>query len=913
MRRTRSRRASGWKPNINDFTVLSQEGTVVTGISRNASRSIRCTLPFRPARSAGTIGAAIGNAACRASSRLIAAAVVVLALGLASPAQVQAQDVLVGNVDQSAGGNASLAKKDYAQGFTTGSAGAQLSSVRVDFHTGGTDNFDQVFVRLVESSSFTPTGTTVTSLGLHGGLPIVPVTGENTLVPPHGRVVNLEPNTAYFLVFSAGSSTTTAKLAITHSADEDSGGESGWVIANLAQSKPHGPAGTESWNSLDRGAVKIQLRTPTPLYLTVSDAEGNEEDTDPTLDFVVRLVGTLPGSSGKVAVSYEALSGTATVGRDFWPPSDAAPFKLTNSSRQKTISVPIIDDRVEDSGEWMKLVVTRAYLTYQTIGELGSTIDHSGLLATQSPGIGTIYNSEEEPSELSVADAEATKEDDATLDFVVTLDPAAAETVTVDYATSDGTATAGSDYTATSGTLTFDAGDASKTISVPIIDDTVDDGGETLTLTLTNASGADIAGAEATGTIQNNETATTPLTASFADMPASHDGDEFSFRVSFSQPVASRRRVVRNAFAVTGGSVSGLVRVGGQSDLWTIKVEPSSNGETTIELPAGRGCDSGGICTEDGWTLSNALSATVAGPVGISVADARVEEAAGAVLGFAVTLSRAASGTVTVDYGTTDGSAQAAVDYTAASGTLSFQAGESSKTIEVAVLDDSHDEGEETLTLTLSNASGGRISDRNATGTIENQDALPRALIARFGRTAAVHIVNQVEERVNAPRAPGFDGRVAGRQINRNMGQDFALDFLQQLGGGAGYGHNIGQPQGRMNAAGGNDPRFGNGGHDIKPRTANRNRGGDEPERDAGAAPGRRLRERHEHGARKRATAGRLELRAQPRNVQRRRALLLEPQRAVAVLRPGRRPSAARAPDVRCWTVMSRRSSEFVS
>ena len=67
-----------------------------------------------------------------------------------------------------------------------------------------------------------------------------------------------------------------------------------------------------------------------------------------------------------------------------------------------------------------------------------------------------------------------------------------------------------------------------------------------------------------------------------------------------------------------------------------------------------------------------------------------------------------------------------------------------------------------------------------------------------------MHIVEQVEERVNAPRAPGFDGRVAGRQINRNMGQQFALDFLQQLGGGAGYGQNHGEPEGRMNAAGGN-------------------------------------------------------------------------------------------------------------
>ena len=104
------------------------------------------------------------------------------------------------------------------------------------------------------------------------------------------------------------------------------------------------------------------------------------------------------------------------------------------------------------------------------------------------------------------------------------------------------------------------------------------------------------------------------------------------------------------------------------------------------------------------------------------------------------------------------------------------------------MLDDSHNDGEETLTLTLSNASSGVLTDATATGTIENHDAMPRALIARFGRTAAVHIVEQVEARVNAPRRPGFDGRVAGREINRNMGREFALDFLRQLGGQAGYG-----------------------------------------------------------------------------------------------------------------------------
>ena len=144
------------------------------------------------------------------------------------------------------------------------------------------------------------------------------------------------------------------------------------------------------------------------------------------------------------------------------------------------------------------------------------------------------------------------------------------------------------------------------------------------------------------------------------------------------------------------------------------------------------------------------------------MADASVEEAAGASLAFVVTLRRAASGTVTVDYSTADGSAQAGVDYTAATGTLSFHAGESSKTIPVAVLDDAHDEGEETLTLTLSNVSGGRLTDSEATGTIKNRDPLPRALLARFGRTAAVHVAEQVDERIAAPAGAGHRRSVRG-------------------------------------------------------------------------------------------------------------------------------------------------------
>ncbi len=114
---------------------------------------------------------------------------------------------------------------------------------------------------------------------------------------------------------------------------------------------------------------------------------------------------------------------------------------------------------------------------------------------------------------LSVADAEASETVDETLDFVVTLDrtPSRDWEATVDYRTQDGTATVGSDYTLTSGTLTFAPGEDEKTVSVPIADDTVEDSGETLTLVLSNASGAGFAssGREAVGTIWNTETAAT--------------------------------------------------------------------------------------------------------------------------------------------------------------------------------------------------------------------------------------------------------------------------------------------------------------------------------------------------------------------------------------------------------------------
>ena len=390
---------------------------------------------------------------------------------------------------------------------------------------------------------------------------------------------------------------------------------------------------------------------------------------------------------------------------------------------------------------------------------------------------------------VSIAGGSGTEGDDSSIAFTVTLDEAASGTVTVDYATADGSAEAGDDYTAASGTLSFAAGETSKTISVAIDDDIDNESDETFTVTLSNASGADLGTLAATGTIRNRPVA--PLTASFSNMPAEHDGSEFTFDLSFSENVAAGYARIRDhAFSVNGANIKKAQRkTQGSNQNWTVTVDPTGNGGVSITLPETTTChNAGGICTDDGRKLNHSTSDSVQGPVGISVSDARVEEAAGAVLAFAVTLSRSASSPITINYATSDGSATAGADYTAASGILTIESGSSSGSIEVTVLDDEHNDDEETLTLTLSNASSGVLTDATATGTIENHDAMPRALIARFGRTAAVHIVEQVEARVNAPRRPGFDGRVAGREINGKMGREFALDFLQQLGGQAGSG-----------------------------------------------------------------------------------------------------------------------------
>ena len=125
-------------------------------------------------------------------------------------------------------------------------------------------------------------------------------------------------------------------------------------------------------------------------------------------------------------------------------------------------------------------------------------------------------------------------------------------------------------------------------MSVPIMDDAHEDDGETFTLTLSNPDGAKLRSGEgeATGTIHNSEIQ--PLTATFEDVPAAHDGSAFTFRMAFSEDIGISYRALReDALAVTGGRVTRGARVDDRRDLFEMTVEPDGDGAVSIDAAGG--------------------------------------------------------------------------------------------------------------------------------------------------------------------------------------------------------------------------------------------------------------------------------------------------------------------------------------
>ena len=215
---------------------------------------------------------------------------------------------------------------------------------------------------------------------------------------------------------------------------------------------------------------------------------------------------------------------------------------------------------------------------------------------------------------FSVEDAEA-HEADGEMEFTVRLEPRGLGIVTVDYATRDGSARAGSDYTETSGTLRFNPLETERTVSVPITDDAHEDDGETFTLRLSNPQGALLRDGDraARGRIRNSDPMA--LSAAFpasAFASSSHSGadDRPQAVVAFSEPVAAFGADTPSV-SVTGGAVASVQphAEDGLENAWVFFLVPDGGGDVTFALVADAACAAGGICTAGGTALTEVPAA----------------------------------------------------------------------------------------------------------------------------------------------------------------------------------------------------------------------------------------------------------------------------------------------------------------
>ena len=188
---------------------------------------------------------------------------------------------------------------------------------------------------------------------------------------------------------------------------------------------------------------------------------------------------------------------------------------------------------------------------------------------------------------LSVSDASAEEAEGASLNFTVTLSQALSETVSVNYRTSDGTARAGSDYRATSGWLYFGPGQTEKTVTVPVLDDELDEGSETLTLTVWNRSPQHMSVADpiGTGTISNTDRMPTAWIARFGRTVADQVLDAVDARMRANPAPGAELRLAgqRIGLGPLFGAGTGGDAVSGEDR--TLEPEfgrPRSNGDPAL-------------------------------------------------------------------------------------------------------------------------------------------------------------------------------------------------------------------------------------------------------------------------------------------------------------------------------------------
>ena len=438
------------------------------------------------------------------------------------------------------------------------------------------------------------------------------------------------------------------------------------------------------------------------------------------VDLVV--TGTLNSAARTDAteVSLSVQAGTATVTEDYTAGTATLTIEAGELSGTATVTLTPVPDTADEPDETVTVVAATTT---------------SGLSLSPSTLTVTIEDDDDEPA-LTLSPLTPTVGEGAgSVPFTATLGAASGRQVTVRYATADGSAVSGSDYTSRSGTLTFGAGETAKTFTVAVRQDRLGEDAEDFTVTLSDPVNATVGAGTATVTITDDEALTVAVTARDATVT---EGGAATFPVALSGGTGTAAVVV--TYTVTGGTATAADYTAPSG---TLRLEAGDTaGEITIQTTLDTVPDSGetlvvtlsGARTERGAVTVAGQPATTtivdAGTVTVGVAPATVTE--GGTLSFAVTLSGTVASDVTVGWTTRDGTgaaaARAGADYTAVSGgTLTIAKGDRAGTLEVRTLQDTLAEEPETFTVTLTATdlpAGVTLAPATAAGTIIDDDGV---------------------------------------------------------------------------------------------------------------------------------------------------------------------------------------------
>ncbi|MFZ0748842.1 MAG: Calx-beta domain-containing protein, partial [Pyrinomonadaceae bacterium] len=314
--------------------------------------------------------------------------------------------------------------------------------------------------------------------------------------------------------------------------------------------------------------------------------------------------------------------------------------------------------------------------------------------------------------------------------FNVLLSPTSSQTVTVNYATADNTASAGTDYVAASGTVTFTPGQQSQPISVTVNGDITLELNETFFVNLTNPTNATIDDNQATGTI-NNDDAEPTIAINNASVTEGNTGtSNAGFTVSLSNPSFQTITVNYATANDTATAVSDYVATSGVITFTpgqtSQPLNVTVNGETVFEPNETfnvnlSGATNASISDNQGvGTITNDDTQPT-----ISINDVSVAEGNSGTsnAGFTVSLSNASSQTITVNFATANNTAIAGTHYVSNSGTLTFTPETTTQVVNVQVNGDLFNEAATlTFNLNLSAATNASISDSQGVGTILDDD-----------------------------------------------------------------------------------------------------------------------------------------------------------------------------------------------